>query len=172
MKKIVYLITFLALIVACSNENSNSEGLNAKQKLEFSAKNFVNSTIAYDNKGEITFGVTKDELYNSFNAYATKFEIGSHAESYLIEDIDGKNYIRFYHKSNNGLEQVSTIALIKNKNKDSSLITYRSGRTVCTTIECANCCGCIPDGDYCTKCEIAHLDCKRTTTGGSDPISE
>ncbi|MGK0307892.1 MAG: hypothetical protein ACI8RP_000848 [Urechidicola sp.] len=39
------------------------------------------------------------------------------------------------------------------------------GETVCTTADCANCCGCVPNGDYCTHCDLNSNDCKRTTSG-------
>lgn len=173
MKNTFILIALLTLLFACSNENTNNEDLKADEQLEFSAKNFVNGTIAYEKNGEIKLGVTKDDLLNSFNSFATKFDIGSNAKSYLIEEIDGGNYVRFYHKNKDGLAQVSTIALIKSKKrtKDSSITMYRTGSTVCSTTECANCCGCVPSGDYCTRCDINIFDCKRTTTGGEDDDS-
>lgn len=173
MKNTFFLFSLITLLVACSNEIANKVDLTPEQKLEFSAKNFVNTTIAYEKNDEIKLGVDKDDLLNSFNDYSKKFEIGSDAKSYLIEEIDGKNYLRFYHKDNNGLDQVSTVALIMTK-KDTknSLVKYKTGLTTCTTTVCNNCCGCVPDGSYCTRCQLDTLACTRTTTGGNDPISD
>ncbi|WP_296384910.1 hypothetical protein, partial [Winogradskyella sp.] len=167
MKKIILLIPVFLILVACSNEKAN-ENIDITQEIKFSAKNFVNNTFAYKQNDVVKLGVTKDELLSSFNNYSTKFKLGSEAKSYLIEEISNKNYVRFFHED--GL--VSTVALIPNaeiSKKLPSIITYRSGSTVCTTTYCSNCCGCIPEGKYCTPCELIAEDCKRTTTG-SGPV--
>lgn len=62
---------------------------------------------------------------------------------------------------------VSTIALIKDENDQ-----YITGRTICKSVWSASGGGCIPDGEYCTKCERDGVlgDCERTTISELTPI--
>lgn len=159
------LIFIVLLFISCTAEvNENNQMI---QKMEFSTKNFIGSTIAFeDNKGIVSLGVSKEDLISAFNIYSQKNELGITTKSFEIFNLDSKNYIRFYNDD----ESVSTIALIKNDMQSKKVATtiYSLGSTVCTSTECANCCGCIPNGAYCTRCEIRLTDCKRTTTGGSN----
>ena len=80
-----------------------------------------------------------------------------------IEDIDSEKYLRIY--SNN--DYVSTIAL-KLDNESTYMMTES---TSCTSKDCASGGGCVPDGQYCTKCvkgesfgSPIYGDCLRTTS--------
>lgn len=168
MKKVVLFISILFLI-ACTNEASKKEDSEIQQEeIAFSAKNFVNKTIAYEKNGVVKLGVNKEDILMAFNDYSSKYGLGGVSKSYSIEKIDGAHYLRFYHKEG----AASTVALLPSEKKsiDNDLITtYRSGSTVCTSVACASCCGCIPKGVYCEVCIPDVTDCKRTTTGPTTP---
>lgn len=162
MKKI-FILTLIIISVSCGNENDISKIENTIST-EFSLEKFVGSKVGYIEKAEIELVITNDDLIKSFNNYSKKIKLGKKAISSEMLEVGGKNYIRFYNED----ESVSTVALINTlKNKNDFQSTYKLieiGTTVCTTEECANCCGCIPNGDYCTRCQINLLDCKRTTS--------
>lgn len=160
--KNTFLILLMTFGLACSTPSGDNPGPNTAEEIMFSAKNLTGSTVAFKQNGIIQLGVSEEEILSSFNEYAQKSDFGTRAHSFTIEEIDEKNYIRFYNED----ESVSTIALLPKKNTEinSNSPIYEIGSTICTTTECANCCGCIPSGDYCTRCEVSVLDCKRTTS--------
>lgn len=160
--KNTFLILLITFSLACSTPSGDSPGSVTTEEIMFSAKNLTGSTVAFKQNGIIQLGVSKEEILSSFNEYVQKSDLGLRAHSFTIEEIDGKNYIRFYNED----ESVSTVELLPKKNTDinSDSPIYEIGSTICTTTECANCCGCIPSGDYCTGCENSVLDCKRTTS--------
>ena len=159
MKKILFILITSLLFASCENKNDDtSEDIESSQEEEF-----LGSTVGYEESGKLILTVSGKELVNSFNSYSKKFNLGYKAVSNIIEEIDGKNYVRFFNEDGS----VSTVALINklsNLSKSSTPITT-IGSTVCTTQACADCCGCIPNGDYCTHCQVDVLDCKRTTSG-------
>jgi hypothetical protein len=151
MKKILFL--FLILIsMSCSNEVEETISE------EFLSQKFVGNTVAYlDSNNAIKLGVSNTEIMKSFNNYSNMLDLGFKAHSLELLEIENKHYLRFYNDD----KSVSTVALINDKLTTN---TMKIGGTVCTTISCANCCGCVPNGDYCTDCTLDSGDCKRTTS--------
>jgi len=162
MKKL-FLLLLTVVLVSCDDEN-NIDQTQATISAEFSSEKFVGNKVAYKVNEVIKLGVSNKQLLNSFNNYSEKLELGKKALSLQMEEINGKNYIRFHNED----MSVSTVALInttKNGSQNNNQI-MSIGVTVCTSVACANCCGCIPDGSYCSLCNLSVPDCKRTTSDG------
>jgi hypothetical protein len=106
--------------------------------------------------------ISEKSLLNSFNAFSKKNQLNKYALSFEVLKIDGKFFLRFHNQD----ESSSTIELIGNEgySKPSNTLTmsFETGETVCTSAACASCCGCVPDGDYCTECTKG--GCSRTTS--------
>lgn len=117
---------------------------------------------------EINLSVSDEMLINSFNKYSVKIQLNKVATSVELMEVENKFYLKF----NNTDESASKVALIEknpegsNFNVSSERVSFINvGATVCTSEGCAHCCGCLPDGDYCTKCDRWQRDdCKRTTS--------
>ena len=159
MKKIIYLLLLTFVFTACTNDDSKLEN-NIE---EFSFKEFTGSKIAYESKGELKLNVSKQQILKTFSNYSKKYGESLEPETFKIIKLDNKNYLRLYSKNST----VSTVALIKDSDN-----FYKTGSTVCETKACASGGGCIPNGDYCTKCrpegtptQAPDGDCKRTSTG-------
>jgi len=155
------LLTFV--IVSCSSDNDTKE-IENEMSAKFLSENFVRAEVAYRLSGEVKLGVLEKDLINSFNNYSEKVELGTKAVRLEILTIEDKNYIRFYNED----KSVSTVALLKTskiENLTQNGVKMMIGETVCTSGACANCCGCIPDGSYCSPCELNNNDCRRTTSG-------
>lgn len=160
MKNMFFLILAIS-IFSCEKEDSISKIENAIAK-EFSAQEFSGNRVAYKVDNTIKLAVSDAELMESFNNYSQK--LGSNTKAHTLEliEVEGQNYIRFYGDD----KSVSTVALINQiDGEDDSQIYRYIGNTVCKTTSCANCCGCIPSGAYCTECQNNPGDCERTTSG-------
>lgn len=77
-------------------------------------------------------------------------------------EIEENFYLRFYNDDTSA----STVALIESKSEglNSTHLPFAVGGTICSSLDCANCCGCIPDGLYCKTCSLNSDDCSRTTS--------
>ena len=158
MKKL-FIISFLSVFVfSCSNEDTYSI-LDKFDTSNFSTKQFVGNIVAFQKNNEVKLGIKDNKLLESFNNYSKKLGLGLSAVSLQLEKIDNKDYIRFFNKGGS----VSTVALLKDIEDSNG--RYAIGETVCTTTSCASCCGCVPDGNYCSPCDFNTADCKRTTSG-------
>jgi hypothetical protein len=165
MKAKFLLITVLTLILfSCLDENIKNDIDDNSKKSE--NLNIIGSEIAKLKDGKVELIFTDNEIIESFNKFSNKVKLNKIALSLEVLEIEENYYLRFYNDD----ESVSTIALIKKesqeKNKDNySTITFWGGETICSSTACANCCGCIPDGDYCSNCSLDTFDCSRTTSG-------
>ena len=166
MKKVILLLAIVNLLFSC-----NSEEQTELSNEEFSSSELIGAKVAYKNEvGEVVLGVKQDELLNSFNKFSKKVKLNKKAKSFKVMEIHDKEYIRFFNEDGS----VSTIALLYSSNKFKESFSQSKsphklmyvGETVCTTEDCSACCGCVPDGNYCTNCELNAMDCKRTTSGG------
>ena len=175
MKEYVFILLLFSFLFSCENEDVKRENSSAVE-IELARKNLstnslatysfaelTNSAIGYDDNGTIKLGVPNEKILETFFWFSRLHSSKLTPKSFEIVEIDGLNYLRFYSEN----DIVSTIALIKNENDQ-----YITGSTVCESVRCASGGGCIPDGLYCTKCEINGIpgDCKRTTTSVPTPI--
>jgi hypothetical protein len=164
MKKSIVLVVAVLFCLGCSNESSDTD--NTIETIEF--KTLMHSPVAIEKDGEVRLAVQKREALSTFNQFALSRQLDYKAEDVKIVKVHGKNYLRFY--GDNGM--VSTLELIKSENN-----TFITGGTSCESTACADCCGCVPDGLYCTKCTRYDPlpggpvnDCKRITS--SPPVIE
>lgn len=153
MKNTIFLFIIIICFSCSNNYDSQNETTISKA---FSTEKFVGNTVAYKNNDTVKLGVSEAKLIESFNNYNDEFELNSKAISLELIEIETKHYIRFYNDD----KSVSTVALLKS---DSNKLVF--GGTICKTTSCSSCCGCVPNGDYCTKCEYNTSDCSRTTSG-------
>ncbi|QTE21676.1 hypothetical protein [Polaribacter cellanae] len=159
MKKTIYLLLFSFILVACQTEDNKGNDSLAK----FEINKLTNSKIAFEDEGKLILNVSDHKILETFKAFNKTMELQLDPERFEIIKVEDKNYLRFFSKNN----QVSTIALEKGSDN-----IYRTGSTVCTSTACASGGGCIPNGNYCTKCrpegtppKAPDGDCRRTTTG-------
>jgi len=156
--KIVLLFS-LVFISSCNSDETNKRN-------DVSAKAFnelMGNEIGTLNKGEVLLDISNEKLLSLYNFQ--KLDENIKSERFEVVKFDSKNYIRFYNND----KSVSTIALIENKSNKKIIL----GQTECTSVQCATGGGCLPNGDYCTKCvpEGAQPgsgitgDCKRKTIG-------
>tara|TARA_R110002051_G_C8500837_1_gene464737 strand:- start:137 stop:643 length:507 start_codon:yes stop_codon:yes gene_type:complete len=163
MKKCFYLLVLSLVFTSCQTEDTNSDSNSLELKADFEFKTLVGSKIATEKNGKIILNVSDERILETFKKFNTTNNLQLEPKSFKVINVDGNNYIRFYNKNN----QVSTISLIKGNDN-----YYTTGSTVCTSTACASGGGCIPNGDYCTKCRpegtppgSPDRDCTRTTTG-------
>ncbi len=168
MGKYLNLLCLVLFLFSCGNEDVKLEESNvvatemARKNLSInSTKTFnfdelTNTAIGYDNEGKVELGVTDYKIMETFILYSKLHNSQLNPKSFEIIEIDELHYLRFFSED----DIVSTIALVKDGNDQ-----YITGRTICESKRCASGGGCIPDGQYCTKCEVNTLpgDCKRTT---------
>ncbi|WP_370390012.1 hypothetical protein [uncultured Winogradskyella sp.] len=153
----------MLLSFSCTNEES---GRNSEiETIEF--KTLMHAPVALEIEGDIRLAVDKKTAVNTFNRYAFEYQLNMDAHDVEIIEHKGKNYIRFYGKDG----MVSTLELIKSENN-----SYITGSTICKSKACSTCCGCLPNGDYCTPCTRYSPpgnpanDCERTS--GGPPVIE
>ncbi len=169
IKLLAFVLFTLALtsifIISC---NRNDEIPNELSSVNFSSQGFTGTKVAYKNEKSIKLAISNAELINSFTEYSSKYGLNKKGKSLEILEIEGKYYIRFTNID----DSVSTVALLNSsskfkgeKNRVGNFDLMYIGGTVCTTEACSACCGCIPDGSYCTNCKLDSRDCKRTTSG-------
>jgi hypothetical protein len=159
MKNSILMVLLVLLSFSCTNEEGESN--NEIETIEF--KTLMNSPVALEMDGKIELAVTKNRAIHTFNQFEGSDPEAMNANDVKVEEIHGKNYLRFYSADG----RVATLELIKSENN-----TFITGNTVCESVACAECCGCVPDGLYCTKCTKYPAlpggpvnDCKRTTGG-------
>lgn len=159
------LCGLLLTILSCEKDanpiDSDSNSISTVNvELDKAFKNITNNDVGYIQDGKVELGVSDEKILSVFKDFIEESNLEFETKSFEVITIDDKNYLRFYGKNN----MASTIALVKGDND-----ILKTGKTVCTSDYCASCCGCVPDGLYCTECPG---DCKRTTTGGdpNDPI--
>jgi hypothetical protein len=156
--KIFGLILVSIMFASCINEEQNRIDEQNKSFME----KFSKSEVGYSDSEKIIFNPSNEQILTSFKSYAKKNSLEIEPLTFKVEKIDNKDYLRFYNKDNS----VSTIALIVNESGKVML-----GGTVCTSVDCASGGGCVPSGDYCTKCvtgtilgQTQYGDCKRSTS--------
>ena len=167
MKKFNLFLVLMSLIFAsCETEDNNKDTNVSVMDLELDFDHLINRKIGHEVNGEVKLGVSKDKVMSAFKDFVLKTDLDLEPESFEIISIDNTNYLRFYSKNH----QASTIELIIDTDNQ-----FRTGTTVCTSSACSSCCGCVPNGTYCTKCKPQgndspiEGDCKRTTTGFDPP---
>ena len=152
MKKFKCLLCLLALFVlSCEKERDSLDSKSIEIESDFIS--ITNSVVGYEEDGVVRLGVSDEKIMTNFKEFVKKNKLNLKPQTFSIVKIDNKNYLRFYNED----KRVSTMELIKGENNKVAL-----GETVCTSDYCAHCCGCVPDGDYCTECPG---DCSRTTSG-------
>lgn len=153
------LITILSFFIlsSCLEEDSSSTDSVKTLKIE----NLINSKVAYEKDGKISLGVKDSDLMKAFQDFVFISDLKLKPESFELLSIDNMNYLRFYSDNH----KASTIELIKSDDG-----FYFTGNTVCTSSACSSCCGCVPNGLYCTECKPygpdspLKGDCTRTTS--------
>ncbi|WP_179375960.1 hypothetical protein [Winogradskyella wichelsiae] len=170
MNKVILSAVLILFFVSCSNDDEYeaNEVVEIIQN-DFKVEKFTGNTVAYIVENQINVSVPNEMLINSFNKYSAMTQLNKVATSVDLMEVENKFYLKF----NNTDKSASKVALIEKKsNKNfkisqNSLSFMRLGGTVCTSEGCAHCCGCLPNGDYCTKCDRwQQNDCKRTTSSG------
>lgn len=157
MKKVI-LFFIVIFIASCHSEDYEiTKTPDSSNKIE----NLNLSKIGTKKGDDIVLNVSKEMLLEVFRADSKKYILGINPVSCKIEKINAKDYLRFYNED----KTVSTIELLVDGNGN-----VTTGKTICTSDICATGGGCIPDGQYCTKCQPpgqppAHPggDCLRTT---------
>lgn len=153
MKKLIYLLFFASLIfTSCRKEAQLKE-----------METVFNSEIGKMVDGKFEFTVTKESILASTKEMPTSKELNLKPKEVKIEEIEGKQYLRIYSDN----DYVSTIAL----KFDSEGARMMTEGTSCTSKDCASGGGCVPNGQYCTKCvkgesfgSPIYGDCLRTTS--------
>lgn len=163
MKNLIILILMSLVFTACQTEDNKEEAVSSNLETTFEFKELTNSAIGIEKDGKIELRVSNEKLMSTFTKFTKTHSPDLKPVSFEVLEIDNKSYLRYYSEDN----MVSTIALIKGEDNQ-----YRTEGTVCETRACASGGGCVPDGLYCTECTIGGGlpgDCKRITTGPSDP---
>lgn len=144
MRKILMLVCAFALVcLSCEQENNTQNTQEFELKKDIKFDELTNSQIGFEKNGEIELVVSDEKIMTTFQNFVFKSRLGLEPQSFEIIKVDNISYLRFYSKNH----KASTIALIKEDNNQ-----YRTGSTICTSSACSNCCGCLPEGDYCTEC--------------------
>ncbi len=160
MRKYIYLFFISLIFFSCEKENTNLE--------TFNFDSLTKSKIAVEKNGKLELNVKKENLLNAYKDFNETYGNDVKVKSFKLIEVDSKPYLRFFNED----ETVSTIAINKTENG-----YYVTGTTVCKSKKCASGGGCIPNGEYCTKCRPEGTppgapdgDCERTTS--SDPVIE
>lgn len=144
MRNILMLVWAFALVcLSCEQENNTQNADEFELKKDFKFDELTNSKIGFEKNGEIELVVSDEEIMTTFQNFVFKTRLELEPQSFEIIEVDTISYLRFYSKNH----KASTIDLIKGVNNQ-----YSTGSTICTSSACSNCCGCLPDGDYCTEC--------------------
>ncbi len=166
MKKYFVLLFVLSLFTfSCEQEDRNSNSMESDSNVNF--ERLTNSLVGFEKNGKIDLNVSDDNIMKTFKKFAFDSRLELEPESFELIKVDNQSYLRFYSKDH----KASTIALIKGDDNQ-----YRTGDTVCTSSACSACCGCLPNGSYCTECRPygpnnpQKGDCTRSTGGG--PVIE
>ena len=150
MKKVI-LFFIVIFIASCQSEDREiTDTTDSSNKIE----SLNLSEIGTKKGNDIVLNVSKEMLLEVFRADSKRYMLEINPVSCKIEKINEKDYLRFYNED----DTVSTIELLVDRNGN-----VTTGSTICTSKICATGGGCVPDGQYCTKCEAAGEDCLRTT---------
>ncbi|WP_298424506.1 hypothetical protein [uncultured Kordia sp.] len=160
MKPFLYIFLII-FVVSCSNSDDVDQMEDTIAK-DFTVEKFTGNKIAYKYNDNVSLGVPKTKLITSFNNFSRELGLDKKALSVEILEVEKEYYIRFYNED----KSVSTVALLPVENSKNDQHIFSIGKTTCHSTACSNCCGCLPKGDYCTKCEVDYKDCERTTTSG------
>lgn len=126
-------------------------------------KSFVNTTMAARIDGKIALLASKESIINAAKNYSNKYRLGIEPIDMKVLELDDKAYLRIMSKDG----KASTIELTYNKDKG----TYQTRSTLCTSSDCSEGGGCLPNGQYCTKCTSSPSitdykgGCTRSTRG-------
>ena len=167
MKKVFLFLFTSSLLIACDSNHHNSLNLLKTLEQNFNINKFSGNEAAYVDVQKNLNLISDELLIKSFNIYSKK--IGLNKVAITSELIDNENnfYLRFHNSDNSA----STVALVENvsnnlKTNETTNRFMMLGGTTCISSSCSHCCGCLPNGDYCTNCERWNPDCTRSTTGG------
>ncbi|MDO5656665.1 MAG: hypothetical protein Q4G27_11065 [Flavobacteriaceae bacterium] len=155
MKSLIYL-SLAFFLLSCNNDDKiKINQLSEKIISSDLHRTGINQGIIgkYTN-GQIVLDYSSDDMLEIFEQDLMDIYNETKPVSVKVIEINNKDYLRFFNND----ETVSTIELFTENN-----IVY-TGKTVCTSKICASGGGCIPDGEYCTKCEKLAEDCVRTTS--------
>lgn len=99
---------------------------------------------------EIVLEISNQDLIDKFKAYSNQFNLEVSPTSVEVFSVDSNHYLRFKNSNNS----VSTLALITvyYPNLETPYIGVELGNTICTSLNCPDQVGCLPDGNYCTNC--------------------
>lgn len=158
MKKVI--LFFILIFVASCNSEDKEITNTTKSNNHIERLNL--STIGTKKGDDIVLNISKDMLLEVFRADSKRNMLEINPVSCKIEKINKKDYLRFYNED----DTVSTIELLVDENGN-----VTTGSTICTSRACATGGGCVPNGQYCTKCvpdgagpQHPGGDCHRTTT--------
>lgn len=150
MKKVILLFIVIFIASCQSGDNEITNTTDRSNKIE----RLNLSEIGTKKGNDIVLNVSKEMLLEVFRADSKRYMLEINPVSCKIEKINEKDYLRFYNED----DTVSTIELLVDRNGN-----VTTGSTICTSKICATGGGCVPDGQYCTKCEAEGEDCLRTT---------
>ncbi|WP_299216107.1 hypothetical protein [uncultured Dokdonia sp.] len=161
MKNFMILSVFIVAFLSCDKDDSQLKVDSSNLKLE----TITSVKIGNDIDNNVTLDYSNSDILSTFAIFSIKNKLDLQPQSMEVIDVDSQKYLRIYSKD----EKVSTIALIKDENGH-----YRTGETICTSSQCSSSGGCLPNGQYCTKCipnpnSPLKGDCTRTTSSGGEP---
>lgn len=164
MKKLILFFTLVSLCFVSCQEESDNGNIGIEESLAvIKMESFTGSPIGIVENGEFKITVPDEEIMRAAKKFSDKFKLELNPISVKVIEIDQKKYIRVFSPDN----YVTTIEIISD---GSSL---KLGETLCSSTVCASGGGCVPDGQYCTKCLYANGansgDCSRTTSGSTPP---
>jgi hypothetical protein len=153
-------ILFLSLLsfIFCFSCKSDSNALREELKLK-SFQELMQLEIGEVLDDEIVLVISNQDLIEKFQAHSNQFNLEVNPTSVEVFTVGSNHYLRF----KNSNSSVSTIALITvyYPNLEIPYIGVELGGTICTSLNCLDQTGCLPDGNYCTDC---HKDANSNVT--------
>jgi hypothetical protein len=145
-------ILFLSLLsfIFCFSCKSDSNALREELKLK-SFQELMQLEIGEVLDDEIVLVISNQDLIEKFQAHSNQFNLEVIPTSVEVFTVGSNYYLRFKNSNNS----VSTIALITvyYPNLETPYIDIKLGGTICTSLNCLDQVGCLPDGNYCTDCQ-------------------
>ncbi|MEO0468643.1 MAG: hypothetical protein AAF206_03410 [Bacteroidota bacterium] len=163
MRKSIYLLlAMIFTLVACQQEQLD---------IPTESDSIFNSQVANVVDGKLKLSIEQGAILAAAQEIDVVQTLQLVPHDAKIEEIDGKHYLRIYSSE----DYVSTIELIADP---SNPLSFVAAEVVCSSSDCASGGGCIPDGQYCTKCITGQDwwgndiigDCHRTTYGKVDAV--
>ncbi|MEO0468642.1 MAG: hypothetical protein AAF206_03405 [Bacteroidota bacterium] len=156
MKKSIYLlVAMLFTLVACQQEQLD---------VPTEPGNIFQSQLAKMVDGKLKLTIEQGAILAAAQEIDVVQRLQLIPQEAKITEIDGKHYLRIFSSE----DYISTMELIADP---ASPLGFVAADVICSSSDCASGGGCIPDGQYCTKCVVGqdwwgndkYGDCDRTT---------